>query len=241
MRRLCDGARMRGELTEQKCTRTRAGPDSWGEASAWEGKGSGGVLAGQKTSTGVNLGQQRAPGCLRRARNADAAVSCLRWVRGVVEVWGGGMGRRAGGDWPCGHASAGANARAAKCWAIEGRGIAHRSPEEMRAVAEAASSIRICIFLVPSFCRMRGLRTDACASGLGAWMCWMRLSALDSALCGDCGRRWKFPGSCCPEDCCWDQELQASGGGSRSFDGFAKILGLPGLQGLRSSGAPAAG
>ena len=141
MRRLCDGARMRGELTEQKCTRTRAGPDSWGEASAWEGKGSGGVLAGQKTSTGVNLGQQRAPGCLRRARNADAAVSCLRWVRGVVEVWGGGMGSCAGEDWPCGHAGAGANARAAKCWAIEGRGIAHRSPEEMRAVAESASSI----------------------------------------------------------------------------------------------------
>ena len=66
----------------------------------------------------------------------------------------------------------------------------------------------------------------------------MWLSALDSALCGDCGRRWKFPGSCCPEDCCWDQELQASGGGS---NGFAKILGLPGLQGLRSSGAPAGG
>jgi len=70
-------------------------------------------------------------------------------------------------------------------------------------------------------------------------MCWLWLSALDSALCGDCGRRWKLPGSCCPEDCCWDQELQASGGGSRSFGGFANILRLQELQGLRSSGAPA--
>ena len=60
----------------------------------------------------------------------------------------------------------------------------------------------------------------------------------DSALCGDCGCRWKLPGSCCPEDCCWDQELQASGGGSRSFGGFAKRLRLQELQGLRSSGAP---
>ena len=128
---------MRGE---QKCTRTRAGPDSWGEASACEQKRAVGCLGAKKRAPG-KLGQQRAPGCLRRARNADAAVSCLRWVRGVVEVWGGGMGSCAGEDWPCGHAGAGANARAAKCWAIEGRGIAHRSPEEMRAVAESASSI----------------------------------------------------------------------------------------------------
>jgi len=69
----------------------------------------------------------------------------------------------------------------------------------------------------------------------------MWLSALDSALCGGCGRSWKLPGSCCPEDCCWDQELQAPGGGSRSFGGFAKILSLLGLQGLRSIGAPAGG
>ena len=82
MRRLRDGARVRGE---QKCTRTRGGPDNCGEASAWEEKRAEGCLGAKKRAPG-NLGQQRAPGCWRRARNADAAVSCLRWVRGVVEV-----------------------------------------------------------------------------------------------------------------------------------------------------------
>ncbi len=48
------------------------------------------------------------------------------------------------------------------------RGRAHLSPEEMRAVVEAASPMRTCSFLVRSFCRVRGFRTDACASGLGA-------------------------------------------------------------------------
>ena len=59
------------------------------------------------------------------------------------------------------------------------RGRAHLSPEEMRVVVEAASPMRTCSFLVRSFCRVRGFRTDACASGLGAWMDWMRS-----------GRRW---------------------------------------------------
>ena len=141
MRRLRDGARVRGE---QKCTRTRAGPDSWGEASAPEQKRAVGCLGAKKRAPG-KLGQQRAPGCLRRAKNADAAVSCLRWVTGLVEVWGGGMGWRYGEmSWW------GLAVRACRCGrersrgkvlGNEGRGRAHRSPEERRAVAEAASSI----------------------------------------------------------------------------------------------------
>jgi len=56
--------------------------------------------------------------------------------------------------------------RSARRWGRRGR--AHLSPEEMRAVVEAASPMRTCSFLVRSFCRVRGFRTDACASGLGA-------------------------------------------------------------------------
>jgi hypothetical protein len=47
-------------------------------------------------------------------------------------------------------------------------------------------------------------------------MCWLWLSALDSAQCVG---------------------IVVGGSGSRSFGGFAKILRLQGLQGLRSSGA----
>ena len=56
MRRLGDGARVRGE---QKCTRTRAGPDNCGTASAWEEKRAEGCLGAKKRAPG-NLGQQRA-------------------------------------------------------------------------------------------------------------------------------------------------------------------------------------
>ena len=43
----------------------------------------------------------------------------------------------------------------------------------------------------------RGLRTDACASGMGAWICWVpRGGTLDSAMRWDCGRRRKSRGRC---------------------------------------------
>ena len=55
-----------------------------------------------------------------------------------------------------------------------------------------------CRFLVLSFCRVRGLRTDACARGMGAWICWVpRGGTLDSAICRYCGRRRKSRGRCC--------------------------------------------
>ncbi len=82
-----------------------------------------------------SLEQQRAPGRLCRARSVRAAVSCFRGVREVVEE---------GGDVLLGLA-----VRACRCrrecsrgevlgrWGRRGR--AHLSPEEMRAVDEAAS------------------------------------------------------------------------------------------------------
>ena len=50
---------------------------------------------------------------------------------------------------------------------------AYLLPEEKRVVVEAASPMGTCSFLVRSFCRVMGLRTDACVSGLGAWIWWM--------------------------------------------------------------------
>ena len=55
----------------------------------------------------------------------------------------------------------------------DGSARAYLLPEERRVVVEAASPMGTCSFLVRSFRRVKGLRTDACASGLGAIWCWM--------------------------------------------------------------------
>ena len=52
----------------------------------------------------------------------------------------------------------------------DGSARAYLLPEERRVVVEAASPMGTCSFLVRSFRRVKGLRTDACASGLGAWI-----------------------------------------------------------------------
>ena len=78
------------------------------------------------------LEQQRAPGCLCRARSAGAAVSCLEGVREVVEEWGDVM-VEAGCACVC--------ARGCSRDEVlgDGRARAYLLPEEMRAVVEAAS------------------------------------------------------------------------------------------------------
>ena len=64
--------------------------------------------------------------------------------------------------------------------------------------------------------------------------------ALDSAMRWDCGRRRKLRGRCCLECGCRDRQLQADGGGFRSFGEFAEISRLLWLQGeARSAGAGA--
>jgi hypothetical protein len=130
--------------------------------SAWGQSGCRGCL-GAKQRRGC-LGAKRAPGCSRGTRSAGAAGSCERRVREVV-------GER--GRCVLGAGRVGMQVRArmlARLNARQGgrRGRAHLSPEEMRTVVEAASPMRTCSFLVRSFCRVRGFRTDACASGLGA-------------------------------------------------------------------------
>ena len=73
---------MRGE---QERTRARAGPESRG-----------GVRARERKRVVGRLGQQRALGCLCRARCVRAAVSYLRGVMEVVEEGGDvllGVGR----------------------------------------------------------------------------------------------------------------------------------------------------
>ena len=55
----------------------------------------------------------------------------------------------------------------------DGSARAYLLPEERRVVVEAASPMGTCSFLVRSFRRVKGLRTDACASGLGAWIWWV--------------------------------------------------------------------
>jgi hypothetical protein len=52
---------------------------------------------------------------------------------------------------------------------------------------------------------------------------------------GDCDRRWSLLGDCCPESGSRGQQLQAGGGGSRSFGGSAEILSSLGLLGWRGS------
>ena len=47
--------------------------------------------------------------------------------------------------------------------------------------------------------------------------------ALDKAMRWDCGRRRKLRGRCCLECGCRDRQLQADGGGFRSFGEFAEI------------------
>jgi len=65
-------------------------------------------------------GQQRAPGCLRRARSASAAASCLSGIRGS----GGGVGRCAEGDWGEIGVRLGARGRPLGDWARRKRGAA---------------------------------------------------------------------------------------------------------------------
>ena len=78
------------------------------------------------------------------------------------------------------------------CWARggsrdevlgDGSARAYLLPEERRVVVEAASPMGTCSFLVRSFRRVKGLRTDACASGLGASMGWMLRGSRWIALC----------------------------------------------------------
>ena len=52
----------------------------------------------------------------------------------------------------------------------DGSARAYLLPEERRVVVEAAIPMGTSSFLVCSFRRVKGLRTDACASGLGAWI-----------------------------------------------------------------------
>ena len=65
----------------------------------------------------------------------------------------------------------------------DGSARAYLLPEERRVVVEAASPMGTCSFLVRSFRRVKGLRTDACASGLGASMGWMLRGSRWIALC----------------------------------------------------------
>ena len=60
--------------------------------------------------------------------------------------------------------------------------------------------------------------------------------ALDSAMRWDCGRRQKLRGRCCLGCCCRDRQLEADGGGFRSFGEFAEISRLLWLQGEARSG-----
>jgi hypothetical protein len=55
------------------------------------------------------------------------------------------------------------------------------------------------------------------------------------AMIGDCDHRWSLLGDCYPEGGSWERQLQAGGGGSRSFGGVAEILSSLGLLGLRGS------
>ena len=57
--------------------------------------------------------------------------------------------------------------------------------------------------------------------------------ALDSAMRWDCGRRRKLRGRCCLECGCRDRQLQADGGGFRSFGEFAEISRLLWLRGAQ--------
>ena len=59
---------------------------------------------------------------------------------------------------------------------------------------------------------------------------------LDSAMRWDCGRRQKLRGRCCLGCCCRDRQLEADGGGFRSFGEFAEISRLLWLQGEARSG-----
>jgi hypothetical protein len=63
----------------------------------------------------------------------------------------------------------------------------------------------------------------------------------DSALGGDCNRRWNLLGGCCPESCSWERQLQAGGGGFRGLDGFAEVLSLLGCRGTHGCGTAGGG
>ena len=90
----------------------------------------------------------------------------------MVDEWGEVMG------------AAGRERVRARALALgDGSARAYLLPEERRLVIEAASPMETCSFLVRSFRRVKGLRTDACASGLGASMGWMLRGSRWIALC----------------------------------------------------------
>ena len=91
----------------------------------------------------------------------------------MVDEWGEVMG------------AAGRERVRARALALgDGSARAYLLPEERRVVVEAASPMGTCSFLVRSFrSRVKGLRTDACASGLGASMGWMLRGSRWIALC----------------------------------------------------------
>ena len=80
------------------------------------------------------------------------------------------MGRGDGSCWARACARAPTRARSRDEVLGDGSARAYLLPEERRVVVEAASPMGTCSFIVRSFRRVKGLRTDACASGLGAWI-----------------------------------------------------------------------
>ena len=125
------------------------------------------------------------------------------------------------GGWPCERSSRHALDEVLS----DGGARAYLLPEERREAVELPFPWEPEVFL--SILRERAGRLEM-VSAAGR--------ALDSAMCWDCGRRRKLRGRCCLGCCCRDRQLEADGGGFRSFGEFAEISRLLWLQGEARSG-----
>ena len=160
----CAGVRRAGRPARGRDRLKRSGGARVCGRGAEAGKRAPGRLGERGSVAEGAWGQKLAPGVVVAKREKSAPLGPVREVKGVAgsgfEVLVGvGRAHRRSRDKVLG----------------DGGARAYLLPEERRAVVEAASPMGTCSFLVRSFCRVRGLRTDARASGLGAVMCWMLL------------------------------------------------------------------
>ena len=156
----------------------------------------------------------------RRARSARADVSCTRGVREVMDLWGEVMGLLNASVCVRGRSRWVTGARALTCCRRRG-GWSSRLPVPWEPE----------VFL--SMLRERAGRLDM-VSAAGR--------ALDSAMRWDCGHRRKLRGRCCLGCCCRDRQLQADGGGFRSFRQIRRdieVAVVAGRGAQRRAGVPA--
>ena len=172
---------------------------------------------------------------MRRAKSASAAVSCLGGVRKVVEERGDVVVEA---GFACVRARVLARVLARRSAGRWGRARLLAAGGDAGGRRGCQSHVNL-QFSCSFFLQGKGTPNGRLRERAGrldvrdvAW------GSAGLAMIGDGDHRWSLPGDCCPASGSWERQLQAGGGGSRSFGGVAEILSSAGVAGVARQRAP---